>query len=159
LPVLKKLDDDYNLAVKKGDSLLGVTQYARAKVAFTEAAALKPAETYPKEKLAKINTALADLAKQQELDKQYMAAITYADKLLAAKSYEEAKTQYTAALGLKPGEAYPGTKIAEITKLLDDIAKQMAIDSEYAALVDSGEKLFKAKSMDQAKVEYQKAWP
>ena len=154
---IKKLDDDYNLAVKKGDSLLGVTQYAQAKVAFTEAAALKPAETYPKEKLAKINTALADLAKQQELDKQYLAAITSADKLLAAKSYTEAKVQYNAALDLKPGEAYPGAKIAEITKLMDDIAKQKALDSEYAALVDSGEKLFKAKSMDQAKVEYQKA--
>ena len=154
---LKKLDDDYNAAVKKGDSLLGTTQYAQAKTAFTEAAALKPAEAYPKEKLAQINTALADLAKQQALDKQYLAAITAADKLLATKSYPEAKTQYTAALALKPGEAYPGTKIAEINKILDQIAKQQALDSEYETLLASAETLFKTKSFEQAKPEYQKA--
>ena len=165
---LKKLDDDYNAAVKKGDSLLGTTQYAQAKTAFTEAAALKPAEAYPKEKLAQINTAQAELAKrealekerlekQQALDKQYLAAITAADKLLATKSYPEAKTQYTAALALKPGEAYPGTKIAEINKILDQIAKQQALDSEYETLLASAETLFKTKSFEQAKPEYQKA--
>ena len=165
---LKKLDDDYSAAVKKGDSLLGAAQYTQAKTAFTEAAALKPAEAYPKEKLAQINTAQAELAKrealekerlekQQALDKQYLAAITAADKLLATKSYPEAKTQYTAALALKPGEAYPGTKIAEINKILDQIAKQQALDSEYETLLASAETLFKTKSFEQAKPEYQKA--
>ena len=165
---LKKLDDDYNAAVKKGDSLLGTTQYAQAKTAFTEAAALKPAEAYPKAKLAQISTAQAELAKretlekerlekQQALDKQYLAAITAADKLLATKSYPEAKTQYTAALALKPGEAYPGTKIAEINKILEQIAKQQALDSEYSTVMASAETLFKTKSYEPAKPEYQKA--
>ena len=153
----KKLDDDYNLAVRKGDSLLGATLYAQAKTAFTEATRLKPAEAYPKEKLAVINTTLADLAKQQALDKQYLAAINAADKLFAAKSYTEAKVQYTSALNFKPGEAYPGTKIAEISRLLEESAKQRAVDGEYAGIIASGEKLFKAKSWDQAKSEYQKA--
>ena len=165
---LKKLDDDYNAAVKKGDSLLGTTQYAQAKTAFTEAAALKPAEAYPKAKLAQISTAQVELAKretlekerlekQQALDKQYLAAITAADKLLATKSYPEAKTQYTAALALKPGEAYPGTKIAEINKILEQIAKQQALDSEYSTVMASAETLFKTKSYEPAKPEYQKA--
>ena len=72
-----------------------------------------------------------------------MAAITSADKLLASKSYSEAKVQYTVALGLKPGEAYPGTKIAEINKLFEDIAKQKmpdlnANDLEAAKLMVEG---------------------
>jgi len=154
---LKKLDGDYLAAIKKGDSLLTLNQYAQAKAPFTLASALKPDEAYPKEKLAAINTALADLAKQQALDKQYLAAVAAADKLLAAKSWSEAKAQYTAALAIKPGEAYPGTKIAEIDKVLEEIAKQKALDSEYAGLIASGEKLFASKSWEQAKPEYQKA--
>ena len=176
---LKKIEEDYKAEIKQGDSLLGLTQYAGAKTAFTQAATLKPVETYPKEKLALINTVLADLAKQQAidkanlarqqalekenlakqqaLDKQYLAAITAADKLLAAKSYSEAKAQYNAALALKPGEVYPAGKIAEIDKTLADLAKQKTLDDEYAAALASGETLFKAKSYEQARAGYQKA--
>ncbi|MFZ4570883.1 MAG: hypothetical protein ACOYM0_07040 [Bacteroidales bacterium] len=176
---LKKLDDEYKAAVKKGDSLLALTQYAGSKTAFTLAATLKPTETYPKEKLAVINTAQVELekrqalekenlarqqalekenlAKQQALDKQYLAAITAADKLLAAKSYSEAKIQYNLALALKPGEVYPAGKIAEIDKTLVDLAKQKTLDDEYAAALASGETLFKAKSYEQARAGYQKA--
>jgi len=154
---LKKLDDDYNMAVKSGDSLLGAGQYAQAKVPFTKATALKPAESYPKTKLDLIDKALADLAKQKELDQKYQAAITSADKLLENKSYNEAKAQYTAALVLKPGEAYPTGRIAEINKALAEIAKQKALDSTYTAIMVSGEKLFAAKSLDPAKTEFQKA--
>ena len=176
---LKKTEEDYKAEIKQGDSLLGLTQYAGAKTAFTQAATLKPAETYPKEKLAVINTALADLArqqalekanlarqqalekenlaKQQALDKQYLAVITAGDKLLAAKSYSEAKAQYNAALALKPGEVYPAGKIAEIDKTLADLAKQKALDDEYGAALASGETLFKAKSYEQARAGYQKA--
>ncbi|MEI6884945.1 MAG: hypothetical protein WCO02_10695 [Bacteroidota bacterium] len=154
---LKKLDDDYTAAVKKGDSLLGKTEYAMAKTSFTEALAFKPAESYPKEKLTIINAALADLSKQQAIDKQYLAAVTSGDKLLAAKSFPEAKAQYNAALTIKPGEAYPKTKIADIDKTLEDIAKQKALDADYTALIASGEKLYKAKTWEQAKSEYQKA--
>ena len=153
----KQLDDDYQQAVKTGDSLITALQYAPAKTAFTKASALKPAETYPKDKLALIAAAMADMAKQQALDKQYQADISAGDKLLASKSYTEAKTQYKAALVLKPGEAYPGTKIAEIDNLLEAISKQKALDGEYAGILASGEKLFKARSWDQAKTEYQKA--
>ncbi|MCX6286862.1 MAG: hypothetical protein NTY96_07095, partial [Bacteroidetes bacterium] len=154
---LKQLDEDYRAAVKKGDSLLGLHQYAQAKAPYTEASALIPAETYPKEKLTVINIALADLAKQQALDKQYLAAITTADKLLASKYFSEAKTQYNEALAIKPGEVYPGTKIAEIDKVLEEIARQKAIDSEFSSLIASAEKLFGSKSFDLAKSEYQKA--
>ena len=89
----KKMDDDYKLAVKKGDSLLGITLYTQAKTAFAEAATLKPSEAYPKTKLVQIDKALEDLAKQKELDRQYLAAMTSADKFLEGKSYGEAKAQ------------------------------------------------------------------
>ena len=179
LALRRKLEDDYAAALKKGDSLLGATQYTKARTAFTQAATLKPTESYPKEKLVVINTALADLAKQeaidkanlvrqqalekenlakqQALDKQYLAAITAGDKLLAAKSYAEAKAQYNVALALKPGEVYPAGKITEIDKTLAELAKQKALDDEYGAALASGETLFKAKSYEQARAGYQKA--
>jgi tetratricopeptide (TPR) repeat protein len=154
---VKKLDENYLGAIAQGDSLLGARQYTLARVAFTEAAALKPSEIYPKEKLALINTALADQARQKQTDQQYMAAISAADKLFTGKSYAQAKVQYTSALNLKPGEVYPVNKIAEIDKLLEDIAKQKALDKDYADLLLSGEKLFKARSLEPAKADFQKA--
>jgi len=154
---LKKLDDDYKSAVSRGDSLMGASQYATARIAFAEAAALKPAEAYPKTKLAQVDKAMADLAKQKELDQKYQTAIASADKLLESKSYTEARTQYTSALALKPGEAYPTGKISEIDKTLAEIAKQKARDDQYAVIIASGEKLFNAKSLTEAKTEYQKA--
>ena len=166
---LKKLDDDYSAAVKKGDSLLGAAQYTQAKTAFTEAAALKPAEAYPKEKLAQINTAQAELAKrealekerlekQQALDSQYQAAIAEADKLLGEHSLGGAKAKYTSALTLKPSEAYPKSRIAEIDKTVaDSIQKQKALDLQYAGLIRNADQLLLAKTYGQAKAEYGKA--
>ena len=166
---LKKLDDDYSAAVKKGDSLLGAAQYTQAKTAFTEAAALKPAEAYPKAKLAQINTAQAELAKrealekerlekQQALDSQYQAAIAEADKLLGEHSLGGAKAKYTSALTLKPSEAYPKSRIAEIDKTVtDSIQKQKALDLQYAGLIRNADQLLLAKTYGQAKAEYGKA--
>ena len=52
---------------------------------YQKALQLKPEEKYPKDRIAEIDLALADLAKQKALDDQYNAAIAKADKLLQQK--------------------------------------------------------------------------
>ncbi|MCX6284487.1 MAG: hypothetical protein NTW31_09665 [Bacteroidetes bacterium] len=169
-----KTQKEFDEYISLADSFYIGKDFIRARDYYTYALDVKPGAPYPKEMLEKVKPLVAgqaalmseearkkemelQQAKQQALDKQYMAAVAAADKLLAAKSYTEAKVQYAAALAVKPGEVYPGTKIAEIDKLLDEIAKQKAIDSEYANIIASGEKLFRTKSFEQAKSEYQKA--
>jgi hypothetical protein len=140
----KELNDKYTAAIAKADGLLTVKDYNGAKTSYTDASGFKPAEKYPKDKLAEIDKALADLAakaaaekdkagKEKELNDKYTAVITKADASLAAKDYTGAKTSYTEALGLKAAEKYPKDKLAEIDKALADIAAKAAAEKDKAA--------------------------
>jgi Trp operon repressor len=175
----KELNDKYNAAIAKGDKALAAKTYDAAKAAYNEALALKSAEAYPKTKLAEIDKILADLAakdaaekekqaKEKELNDKYNAAIAKADKAFAAKTYDAAKAGYNEALGLKSGEQYPKDKIAEIEKILLDLASKDAAEKEkqakekeltekYNAAVAKGDKALAAKSYDEAKAGYNEA--
>jgi len=153
----KALDDQYASAIAKGDQLLGTKQYDQAAAQYTQALTLKPQETYPKEKLKEIDGIKAEIARQAEIDKQYNGLLVMADKLFADKSYVEARKSYTDALAVKPGEKYPTDRIAEIDQVLGEVAKQKALDEQYAAAIAEGDKLLGIKSYEPAKTEYSKA--
>ncbi len=153
----KALDDEYAATIADADKQLLAKTYETAKAGYTKASGLKPTEQYPKDKIAEIDKALAELAKQKALNDQYTAVIAGADKLLLAKTYDQAKTEYTKASGLKPDEQYPKEKIAEIDKALAELAKQKALNDQYTAVIAGANKLLLAKTYDQAKTEYTKA--
>jgi hypothetical protein len=175
----KELNAKYDAAIAKGDKALAAKDYTTAKGGYNEALALKAAETYPKTKLAEIEKVLADLAakdaaekdklaKEKELNDKYNAAIVKADKALAAKTYDAAKAGYNEALTLKAAEAYPKTKLAEIDKILADLAakdaaekdkqaKEKELNDKYNAAVAKGDKAFAAQTYDAAKSGYNEA--
>jgi len=160
-----ELEAKYKAAIQKGDASLSAKTYEAAKAAYTEASGLKPAEKYPKEKLTEIDKILADLAAKEkaekELDEKYKAAIANADKFFAAKTYASAKPAYEDALKLKPGEAYPKTKIAEIDKILSDLAakenSEKELKAKYDAAIAKGDKALAAKDYTGAKAAYSEA--
>jgi tetratricopeptide (TPR) repeat protein len=154
LAALKTLEENYKGAIAKGDQLLAAKSYDPARVEYVKASELKPAEQYPKGKIAEIDAALAAIAKQKALDEEYAATIVNADKMLSEKSYETAKAEYQKASGLKAAEQYPKTKIAEIDKALADAARLKAIDDQYTAAISGADKLLAEKSYDQAKTGY-----
>jgi tetratricopeptide (TPR) repeat protein len=153
----KALDDQYNAAIAKADQSFAAKTWEQAKTDYTAASALKPNETYPKDKILEIDKILADLARQKALDDQYNGIIANADKLLLAKTYAEARIEYGKAGDLKPSEAYPKTKIAEIDKMLADIEAQKSKDEQYKGLIEKADKLLADKSYEPAKTEYQNA--
>jgi hypothetical protein len=153
----KALDDQYATTIGNADKLLTDKSYALAKVQYQAALKLKPGEKYPQDRIAEIDVALADLVKQKALDDQYTAAISKADKAFAAKTWGQAKTDYNAASLIKANETYPKDKIAEIDKIAADIAKQKAVDDQYAGIIANADKLLLAKTYDNAKIEYGKA--
>ncbi len=175
----KELNDKYNAALAKGDKALAATTYEAAKSAYNEALALKPTEQLPKDKIAAIDKILADLAskdaaekerqaKEKELNDKYNAAIAKADKALAAKTYEEAKSGYNEALSFKPNETYPKTKLAEIDKAIADaaakdaaekarLAKEKELTEKYEAAIKKGDSDLSAKSYEAAKTAYAEA--
>lgn len=130
-----QLDADYKAAIAKADAALSAKSYANAKSAYNDALKLKPAESYPKTKLAEIDKLIADEAKNAELDAEYKAALQKGDAAFAAKTYDAAKTAYIEASSIKAAETYPKEKLAEIDKLLADIAaKEKAakdLDEKY----------------------------
>jgi hypothetical protein len=160
-----ELEGKYKAAIQKADAGFTAKSYETAKAAYSEASVLKPAEKYPKDKIAEIDKLLADiLAKektQKELDDKYKAVIANADKSFASKLYSFAKPGYEEALKLKPAEQYPKTKIAEIEKLLADIAakenSEKVLAEKYAAAILKGDKAFAAKEYVNAKAAFNEA--
>lgn len=175
----KELNDKYNAAMAKGDKALAAKNYEPAKAAYNEALTLKPNEQLPKDKIASIDKILADLAakdaadkekaaKEKELNEKYKAAVAKGDKALLAKDYDGAKAGYNEALGVKPAEAYPKTKLAEIDKALADAAakdaaekarqaKEKELAEKYDAAVKKGDDAFGAKDYAGAKAAYTEA--
>jgi tetratricopeptide (TPR) repeat protein len=158
LKTAKERDDKYNAIIVKADGLLAAKSYQEAKSEYTNAQEIKQQEQYPKEKIAEIDGILASIAaEQKKREEDYASAIARADQFLKSMSWEQARTEYTTALSLKPGEKYPKDKIAEIDIKLAEIATQKAIDDQYTSIIVSADKLFEQKSYESARSEYLKA--
>ena len=128
-----KLEQNYLTAVEKGDIALKLNNFVEAKTSFQSASTLKPEEAYPKNKVKEIDDFIAA---NEAKDKQYLDKIAEADKALESKEYENAKTAYTAAVNIKPAEAYPATKISEIDGVLASLAKA---EENYKAAITKGD--------------------
>src|ERR1051325_4666435 len=88
-----------------------------------------------KEMQDKAKNAALEAQKQLEIDNKYKAAVAKADKALGSSDYPAAKAGYNEALAIKPGEAYPKQKLAEIEKLEANVNAQKAIDEKYKAAI------------------------
>jgi len=160
----KELDDKYNAAIAKGDAAFQGQNWDEAKAGYNEALALKSTEKYPKDQLAAIDKAIADAKKkaeedekQRQIDAQYELLIGSADGLLRQDRLEEAKAKYQEALGVKPDQKYPRTKITEIDGLLAERAKaaeeerkRKELEDRYNALVAAADKAFDGKKYQEA---------
>jgi hypothetical protein len=131
LSAQKALEDNYAKAIAAGDKAFGSKDYTLALTSYKAALALKPAETYPQEKITETD---GILAQQKTLQENYDKAIASADKDFADKKYTGAIAGYTSALDLKPGEKYPQGKINEINTILgQEKSKQENYDRNIAA--------------------------
>lgn len=157
LAALKAIDDQYNASIAKADKLFNDKTYDAAKSEYANASNIKPREQYPRDKIAEIDKALTAIADQKSKDEQYNASIDKADKMLADKSYEPARNEYQNAGSIKPGEQYPKQKIAEIDKILEDIARQKSLEDQYRSILANADNLLSGKSYEEAKVQYQSA--
>ncbi|HRH71319.1 MAG TPA: hypothetical protein PLB89_17590, partial [Flavobacteriales bacterium] len=170
-----ELDAKYQAAIEAADAAFDKKDYAQAKPKYMEASGLKPAEKYPKDRIAAVDELMAEAArkaeeerKAAELDARYADLIKSADKSFDAKKLSEALNDYKDALGLKPGETHPKERIAAIEKDLDAAAQakaeeerllreQQDKDKRYSELVASADKAFTAKNYDQARTDYSAA--
>lgn len=167
-----KLEEDYNQAIKDGDDAFDSKDYDAAKTSYEQAISLKSEEQYPKDKLEEILKIKAEeaaaLQAQKELDEKYDALISSADAALNSEDYDNAKTDYSSALGLKSEEQYPKDRLEEIEKILAEIAKKKAeeeaaelaqkeLDEKYNTLIAAGDAALSGEDYEKASSDYKAA--
>jgi len=154
LAAAQELDDRYLGYVDNGDQFFTAQDYVNAQAEYQKASELKPEEQYPKDKLAEITGIYAALEK---LQKDYNNAIITADQLFQEERYDEALAAYTRALGYRPEESYPQTKITEIQGIQQGIATQQAVEESYLEAVASADRYFSEEDYTAAKLNYAEA--
>lgn len=149
----KQLDENYSKVLAEADKLFAEKKYSEAKTEYQKANDLKPSESYPKQRIEETAQQLLAI-KEAERNKNYNDAIVLADKLFGEKNYKEALSAYNEARSIKPEEKWPAEQIAQINKLFED---QKTLENAYQLAISSGDNLFSANRLAEAKAEYQKA--
>ncbi len=154
----KDANNRYYAIIATADGHFNNKKYIDAKTTYTNALNIKPNEEYPQKRITEINQILAS---QNLLNDKYLAAIATADRHFINKKYNDAKATYNNALQIKPNEAYPKQKIAEIDVLLAEMmaakAKYAQNKKQYDNLIAQADAQFNNKSYVQSKALYQKA--
>lgn len=148
---IEKTEADYARFIKEADAFFAAEKLNEALTSYTSAEKLKPAETYPKTQISKINTLLAE---QKKANEEYQKIIAAADDLFNTLKYKEAISEYRKALAIKPAETYPLSKIAETEKL---ISEQLALRESYEKAIAVGDEKFANKQYSEALLAYTNA--
>ncbi len=163
----RELNERYEAALAKADAAFGAEDWAAAKAGYGEAGSIKPAEQYPKDRIAEVDrlvAAAAEAARQAELDARYQGVISQADAAFDAKDLQVAKAKYVEASGLKPSERYPKDRITEVDALIAEAArlaeeerKRQELETRYSALITSADKAFDGGKFSAALNDYKDA--
>lgn len=147
---LARKDASYSDYIAQADDALRSKFYEKAIGLYKDASQVKPAESYPKEKMAEAEEAWNQekLAKAEEdrrkreaqiaaRNKDYTNYITKADNAFSGGQYEVAIQGYKDASATKPEESYPKERLAESEKLL---AIELAKADSLARLLSAKER-------------------
>lgn len=168
----EELQAKYDQVIAAADGAFDQDDYTLAKAKYQEASALKPAERYPKDRIAEADKQLAEKAKREEEERKareaearYAELITRADKAFSSDKLSAALVDYKDAALLKPTEAHPRDRIIDIESRLDAAAKAKAEEERlarevadrnkrFADLMAAADKDFGAKKYEQARTGY-----
>ncbi|MCK4360519.1 MAG: hypothetical protein KAV70_02140, partial [Bacteroidales bacterium] len=139
LKIEKEKQKAYELAIVKGDNFFNEEHYEKAQIAFQTAANIKPDEQYPKEKILKLNSIIAQIQKVRQ--QAYDIAIADADKFYSSKIYDKAIQSYLIAAENKTDETYPIDMINKITKIISENVI-VDINKEQVIIPENTEKRF-----------------
>lgn len=158
-----EVQKQYDEKIAAADNALNSKKWDEATNLYKAALAIKSDEAYPKDQIAqvaKLKAEEAERAQQAALDEKYQSIIDQAEKEFSAKNWDAATERYKAASNVKPDEAYPKDKIAEVAKLKTEEAEraeQAALDKKYQVIIDEADGLLKAEKWDEAVAKYEAA--
>ena len=108
----------------KADASFEAQSYGPALGQYTKASEVLPEEVYPKEKIAEINTLLANMADRQS---QYDAFVEQGDQAFQAKDYLISIGFFEQAQLIFTNEPYPPQKIAEARAEIKRLQKELDV--------------------------------
>jgi hypothetical protein len=111
----------YDSLVKIGDNAFKAKTYDKAKTAYNGALRVKPDEQYPKDQIKAIDDLLAQ---QKGNDATYNQLMANGNQNYYMKNYQQALDAFTKASNLKPDEALPKQRIAQIKQLMQALQDQ-----------------------------------
>lgn len=157
----EELEKQYQELVAAGDKAFDSESYTEAKEKYNAALELKSTESYPKDKIRAIDDLLAKKAEnkeaQEQLEKDYEAAIKEADQLFADQQWENSIKKYQKALDLKPDESHPKARIEEANQKIKEAKAENEVDANYQAEIDKADAAFDNENYEESKNLYKKA--
>lgn len=168
----------YQEAIALGQKNIDSNELKAALRNFEEARTLKPEEALPKDKIDEINQLIKDQeaeamaaeeaaaanAEQERIDAEFQALLDKANEDFDKDKLTEAKSKYQEALGLKPNEKFPQTRIDKIDEIIRERqsneeaavanAEREKIDNEYQALIDKANVAFDQDDLSLARADY-----
>ncbi|VAW23492.1 hypothetical protein MNBD_BACTEROID01-2562, partial [hydrothermal vent metagenome] len=167
---LAKAQKAYDEAIARADRNFNREVFDAARSGYNQALLVKPGEAYPAEMVARIDSiegARARLLAEQQAgeaarlkaleerrNKAYNEAIAMGDAHFSNKRYDAASNEYKSALDVKPGEAYPQQRIAEIEGIL---AQQAEAQKAYDEAIARADKAFARAAYPEAQNGYNEA--
>lgn len=146
-------EKEYNDLVKAGDMAVASSDFDTGIAKYQAALKIKDDGSLPP-KIAAAKAKQAEAQANQKVDADYNAKIAEAKKAFDSKDYAFAKSKYQEAKGIKPSEAEPDKKIAEIDKI---IAENLANEQKFNDLLKAGDDAMLQEDFDNAIRQFQDA--
>lgn len=151
----------YKLLVSSGDSLFNLKIYGSAKEKYAAAIKLNSKDGYPAQRISEIDGLLAQLAKEEQQNKEkqaladnYKRLIAVADQLYGQKNYDGAEPKYREALALNYEKVYPEQQLKAIAAYrqqeADRLKQDAAIADNYQKIITAADNSFNTKAYEEA---------
>lgn len=127
-------DEDYRKLIASADGLYKMKEFDAAQKIYRDALNLKPGDTYAQSRIEQIRDEVEEMAatraREKAKDERYQTLLEKGDQYYSRGEYKLAREEYSEAMSLNPNEPYPGRKVAEIDKLVQDQQLQEQYDSK-----------------------------
>ena len=143
----------YNNVIDAADKFYDSKDYAKAEAKYKEAQSMRPAEQYPKDRLADLETIKKAAANKAEYDE----LIKSADMFFKQNSLKAAEDKYNKALKLDPSQEYPKSQLEKIAAKLKEQEDVLANKQKYDDAIVAADAFFKSEKYEEAKKKYEEA--
>ena len=174
---LKK--ENYEAAITAADNAFDLASWDEAQKKYREAMTFDASQSYPSERLSKIDELIAEekekadkeaeeLAKSKAQKEKYNAAITVADNAFNLANWSEAQRKYREAMTFDSSQSYPSERLSKIDELIaeekakaykeaEELANAKAKKASYDVAIKKADGLFSSSKLEDAITKYRDA--